>query len=551
MVQNMAVSNFVHPTTQREDLLLLTPIQEVFQEKINNTFGWFDYILFCGMLVVSAIIGIYFAFFAKQKQNTTSEYLMGGKSMGLFPVAMSLIASWVSGITLLGMPAEIYTFGTQFWTGIIGIFLSTTAAGLFYIPVIHHLQLTSSYEYLAMRFDYRVRTLGSALFLISHLLYIPIVIYLPALAFSQVSGVNLHLVTPLVSLVCIFYTSLGGLKAVVWTDAIQMIMMFGASIVVVIIGTIAIGGPSVVMERSHQSGRIEFFNTMSTGLNAMSGVIYEDFILPCLKNKPSEERASFSMKVMCVLLGIFCVGMVFMVEKLGAVIQVSASFAGITSGPLLALFTLGMFFRWTNAKGALSGGIFGLVVMGWIVFSSQYAISSGQIKLPVKPMNTSGCENLGNHIETLSPVTESIFHSLTSTPATTEEEIETPWVLFRISYTLYSMMGFILTMIVGLGISWISGGADTEKVSLDLLTPLVRRYHEKRLKKLHVTKVDSSALLLRSRTAESFVEKSVTEGMENYSKDKNGHFIVKEEMIRQLLMSVNHEEISRMNKIQH
>ncbi|KAG8239761.1 hypothetical protein J437_LFUL019390, partial [Ladona fulva] len=61
-------------------------------------------------------------------------------------------------------------------------------------------------------------------------------------------------------MVCIFYTSLGGLKAVVWTDAIQMITMFGASIVVVIIGTIAIGGPSVVMERSHQGGRIEFFN---------------------------------------------------------------------------------------------------------------------------------------------------------------------------------------------------------------------------------------------------------------------------------------------------
>lgn len=55
-------------------------------------FDWFDYVVFGGMLVLSALIGVYFAFFAKVKQNTTSQYLMGGKTMGIFPVSMSLIA---------------------------------------------------------------------------------------------------------------------------------------------------------------------------------------------------------------------------------------------------------------------------------------------------------------------------------------------------------------------------------------------------------------------------------------------------------------------------
>lgn len=55
-------------------------------------FGWLDYVVFGAMLICSALIGVYFAFFATKRQNTTAEYLMGGKTMGMFPISMSLIA---------------------------------------------------------------------------------------------------------------------------------------------------------------------------------------------------------------------------------------------------------------------------------------------------------------------------------------------------------------------------------------------------------------------------------------------------------------------------
>lgn len=57
-------------------------------------FDWLDYLVFGAMLLFSALIGVYFAFFAKKKQNTTAEYLMGGKTMGIFPISMSLIARY-------------------------------------------------------------------------------------------------------------------------------------------------------------------------------------------------------------------------------------------------------------------------------------------------------------------------------------------------------------------------------------------------------------------------------------------------------------------------
>lgn len=71
------------------------------------------------------------------------------------------------------------------------------------------------------------------------------------------TGVNVHLVTPIVCIVCIFYTCVGGMKAVVWTDVVQLIMMFGAICLVILKGTSDVGGFDVVWDRAVQGGRIE------------------------------------------------------------------------------------------------------------------------------------------------------------------------------------------------------------------------------------------------------------------------------------------------------
>lgn len=89
------------------------------------------------------------------------------------------------------------------------------------------------------------------------MIWLPIVIYVPALAFNQVTGVNVHLVTPVVCVVCIFYTCVGGLKAVVWTDVVQLIMMVGAIWLVMFKGTMDIGGWAVVWERASNGQRLE------------------------------------------------------------------------------------------------------------------------------------------------------------------------------------------------------------------------------------------------------------------------------------------------------
>lgn len=95
-----------------------------------------------------------------------SEYLLGSRRLRAFPVAMSLIASYISGVTILGTPTEIYNFGTQYWLIVVPIGLMGGIVSTVYLPVYTTLRVTSSYEYLELRFSSTVRTMASALFVL-------------------------------------------------------------------------------------------------------------------------------------------------------------------------------------------------------------------------------------------------------------------------------------------------------------------------------------------------------------------------------------------------
>ncbi|KAG7313328.1 hypothetical protein JYU34_000439 [Plutella xylostella] len=567
-------------------------------------FNWLDYLVFGAMLMLSALIGVYFAFFAPKKQNTTAEYLMGGKTMGLFPISMSLIASYISGITLLGLPAEMYTYGTQFYMVVASEWAVSLTVGFIYLPVFYNLQITSTYEYLRLRFNSTVRLFGTIIFILKLMLYIPIVIYVPALAFSQVTGVNLHLISPIVCVVCIFYTTLGGLKAVVWTDTLQIVLMYFGVIFVLVYGTWKIGGVAKVIELNEKGDRLEFFNmnpdptirhtfwstvfgnyfgwlascsvnhamvqrclalsslkrafitvmilavgvstivtlccstglviyatfascdplltgaikksdqllpyfvmtltgaipalpgifmsgvfsaalsTMSTGLNSMCGVIFEDLIRPAIKRPISEKNASLIMKLIVVVVGFLCVALVFIVEHIGALIQAGKSLDGITSGTLLGLFTMGLFIPWATAKGALAGGIFSISLMSWICMGTLSNVLRGEIVFVPKPISVEGCPANTTFITETRVIDDKIDSSGT-------------FFLYRLSYLYYTLVGMVVCVVVGTIVSFLTGPNDPTMVHRDLLTPVIYRWLPKQHPLCRKPRLQSEELVLK------------------------------------------------------
>ncbi|EDW80940.1 uncharacterized protein Dwil_GK11796 [Drosophila willistoni] len=542
-----------------------------------------DYVAFVSMFLLCIGIGIYFGFM--NKSVSEDDYMLGGRKMLVVPVAFSLVASFISGITLLGLPTEVYSYGTQYLYVSLGVLGMVFLMGVFFLPVFHDLNITSTYEYLEIRFDRRLRLYGSVMFVIMNIAYLPIVIYVPALAFNQVTGVAVHTITPIVCIICVFYTSLGGLKAVVWTDVVQAISMMGALALVAIKGSLDIGGAGVVIDRAWKTNRLEApdFNpdptvrhtfwclfvggtiywtqtnavsqnmiqrylalptladarkalfifcvgvlilmglcsynglliyatyencdplttklakardqllplfvmdtlgelpgmtglfiagvfsaalsSLSTCLNSMSAVVLEDFVKPYVKKPLSNSATNWIMRLVVVGVGALCVGLVYVVQHMGTVLQLTMSLEAITNGPLFGIFTLGIFLPWINGHSALLGGVMGVLAMSWVTLNAQWAIASGAISYQTKSLNVDQCDYSFN--------STSLSHNSTHIMGTLAQDI---FPLYRISYMWYTSLGAAITIAVALLSSFVFGKNNPNKIDPVLLTPCIRKY---------------------------------------------------------------------------
>ncbi|XP_007465405.1 PREDICTED: sodium-coupled monocarboxylate transporter 1 [Lipotes vexillifer] len=224
-----------------------------------GTFVVWDYLVFAGMLLISAAIGIYYAF-AGGGQQTSRDFLMGGRSMTAVPVAMSLTASFMSAVTVLGTPSEVYRFGAIFSIFAITYFLVVFLSAEVFLPVFYKLGITSTYEYLGLRFNKYVRLCGTSLFIVQTILYTGIVIYAPALALNQVTGFNLWGAVVATGVVCTFYCTMGGLKAVIWTDVFQVGIMVAGFASLIIQAALIQGGIGTILNDAYNGARLNFWN---------------------------------------------------------------------------------------------------------------------------------------------------------------------------------------------------------------------------------------------------------------------------------------------------
>lgn len=149
-----------------------------------NTFTAVDYGVVLLTLGLSTSIGIYFGFFIK-KNNSFDEYLLGGRKMKVLPIAISLVASQLNGILLIATPSEIYSFGTQYWILAPVIILVVILLSYVFVPIFYLNHISNCYEYLELRFGKSVRQIGVLFFVQSSLLLLPIIMFVPSLAFEH------------------------------------------------------------------------------------------------------------------------------------------------------------------------------------------------------------------------------------------------------------------------------------------------------------------------------------------------------------------------------
>ncbi|XP_070575236.1 sodium-dependent multivitamin transporter-like [Ptychodera flava] len=225
---------------------------------VATPFGVVDYVVFATMLGVSLVTGIYHGVKSGQR-TSTSEFLVAGKSMSGLPVAMSLLVSFLSALTIMGIPAEIFINGPTYAFFALSVLWTLPAVSFLCVPVFHGLNLISAYEYFGLRFNYAVRITAALLFALQTVFYMAATMIGPALAVEAVVNVDLWITLVVSGAVCIFYTSVGGMKAVIWTDVFQFLVIVGTLMTVIILGTIEAGGLQYVWESNKQDGRLDVF----------------------------------------------------------------------------------------------------------------------------------------------------------------------------------------------------------------------------------------------------------------------------------------------------
>ncbi|XP_068672015.1 sodium-dependent multivitamin transporter-like [Montipora foliosa] len=227
----------------------------------NDRFGVVDYVVFSLMMLISTLIGIWYGCGPGGKQKTTAEYLLGDRKMSLLPVAISLLVTFLSAVSLIGIPSEIYTYGFQYCvTILVGPFVLLLPVSIIFVPMYRRLNITCANEYLERRFSVGVRMVGCALFMLQYTLYLSVAIFAPSLALEAVAGIPLPVSILTTGIVCTFYTSLGGLKAVVWTDVFQSVIMMGGLIAILVIGSVEVGGLDKVWQINKAFNRTTLFD---------------------------------------------------------------------------------------------------------------------------------------------------------------------------------------------------------------------------------------------------------------------------------------------------
>ncbi|KAM8960474.1 sodium/iodide cotransporter [Pelodytes ibericus] len=221
------------------------------------TFSIWDYGVFAVMLLGSTGIGLFYAL-SQRGQKTSEDFFIGGRKMTALPVGLSLSASFMSAVQVLGVPAEAYRYGAKFLQMCLGQTLNSFLTAYFFMPVFYRLEITSTYQYLEMRFCRSVRLCGTMQFLVGTMFYTGIVIYAPALILNQVTGLDIWSSLFSTGLICTFYTTVGGMKAVIWTDVFQVLVMLSGFVAIAIHGTMLVGGVSKVLDIAKNNSRINF-----------------------------------------------------------------------------------------------------------------------------------------------------------------------------------------------------------------------------------------------------------------------------------------------------
>jgi len=230
------------------------------------TLHWIDLTVLIGYLALVASMGYYFS----KKNVTTEEYFVGGRSFSGWVIGLSLVGTSISSVTFLSFPADAYkTTWIRFittWSMPLGVLI----AAYYFLPFFRRNNVTSAYEYLEHRFGPSVRVYGGVTFIFAQLVRISIILYLVSLLLSEITGFSIITSILISGIFVAFYTVIGGINAVIWTDVIQtVILVLGGLLTLGIIINHLPGGLGQIFSVAIADGKLSLSEMTHSGFRSI------------------------------------------------------------------------------------------------------------------------------------------------------------------------------------------------------------------------------------------------------------------------------------------
>src|SRR3954463_8670319 len=240
---------------------------------------WLNWAIVVGYLTYIVWYGL------RMSRGTKSVdgYFLANRSLPWWVAGLSVMATQLSAITMIGTTGQGATDGLRFIQFYFGLPLAMVILGVTLVPFMHGAKVFTAYEYLERRFDAKTRSLTAFLFLLSRGMSCGTILAAPAVVFSAIFGWPMGWSVALIGIPTVIYTMIGGVQAVTWVDVKQMFLIVGALVAVVV--TLLVQIPVSPMDALHiagAAGRLRVFDfsfTLTNQYTFWSGIIGGTFLM--------------------------------------------------------------------------------------------------------------------------------------------------------------------------------------------------------------------------------------------------------------------------------
>ncbi|CAG0920870.1 unnamed protein product [Notodromas monacha] len=227
-----------------------------------------DYIVVALFMLVTLVIGLFASW--KSSKSMTSKDMVIHKGMSLPSVVLSLTATFLSAILLVGTPAEVYAYGIEWLVVCLGYILALPIAVFTAVQTLYPLEISSIFEYFQLRFGGRsVRSMAAFLYAAVMMFYSGTALYAPIIAIASITDVPEWAGILIAGSICTLYTAVGGVRAVIWVDSFQFLVMLGSAVALAGFGSSLVGGVHQVIQISKKFHRTNLFEAVALNVPSM------------------------------------------------------------------------------------------------------------------------------------------------------------------------------------------------------------------------------------------------------------------------------------------